>query len=108
MPITTDILNSFKNNDQGLSARRLTAFTCIVLVVSLHFMFIKALQLKEKWAEESFIDLVIIDFIASAFFLGLVTAENIVQFKNGGLISKTTKSTQVVEEITKTDSAPGQ
>lgn len=89
-----NIISSFKANAEGLSGRKLTAFVIVVMVVCLHAMFIYALQQNQVWAHGCFIELVIIDFISSAFFLGLVTVQQIIELKNGNVI----KSSTVIEK----------
>ena len=82
-----DIWDSFKKGSSGLSARKTTAFTLIACVVSLHVLYF----IKPNF--DLFINLVIVDLVGSAFFLGLVTISNIIELKNGNVV-KTTETTK--------------
>ena len=93
-----DIWNSFKTGSIGLSGRKMTAFTLIGCVVALHVLFF----IKPNF--DLFINLVIVDLVGSAFFLGLVTISNIIELKNGNVVkSTTTTATTQTTETTKDD-----
>ena len=85
-----DFINSLKNNNEGFSGRKLTAFTLTACIVALHILFIWKPQF------ELFISLVITDLVGIGFFLGLVTIANIIDLKNGNVV-KTTTTTETVE-----------
>ena len=73
--------DSLKNSEEGFSGRKLTAFTLTCCIVALHiFYFIYSLVLGKF---ELFINVLVIDLIGVAFFLGLVTVANIIELKNG-------------------------
>lgn len=76
------ILYSFDNiTKNALSARKLTAFIIIVCVVVGHGFYFKHCFSKEDFS--LYDTILIIDYIAAAFFLGLVTVANIIELKNG-------------------------
>ena len=75
----SDSLNN--NQTSGWSGRKLTAFTLTGCIVALHvFYFMYSLMLKEF---SLFVDVLIIDLIGVAFFLGLVTVANIIELRGG-------------------------
>ena len=72
--IIKNILGSFNNKDEGFSARKLTAFTLILCIVFMHLV----------WGKNNnfTVEILICDIIGVAFFLGLITADQIIRFKN--------------------------
>ena len=65
----------------AFSARKLTAFTIIGLIVLGHFVYYKHCLATEDFS--TYTTVLAIDYIASAFFLGLITFQQILSFKNG-------------------------
>lgn len=74
MNIWTGLVQSFSTAEGGFAARKLTAFALIVMVGYIHARFVD---------HSNAIEAIIIDLIGAAFFLGLVTFEQILKFKNG-------------------------
>lgn len=70
----TDLYASFKNEKGGFSARKLSSFALMICVYWLHYKYANP---------ENAIDLLIADLCAIMLLLGIVTAENIIQLKNG-------------------------
>lgn len=70
----TELINSFYNNDQGFSSRKLTAFALMVCVAYIHYKFID---------QTNAIEALIADLCAILVALGIVTAQNIIELKNG-------------------------
>ena len=70
----TDLYNSFFNSKDGFSARKLTAFTLIACTVYLHWKYCDVSNAVEfLWA----------DLVFACLFLGIVTAQNIIDIKHG-------------------------
>lgn len=90
-----DFINSFKVNTAGLSGRKLTAFNIVIQIDLLHLSYYYSLYKKQSWAAVIFTEVLIIDFCAVAILLGLVTFQQITEFKNG--ISKSTTTTETTE-----------
>lgn len=70
-----NILGSLNNKkDEGFSARKLTAFTIVACIVYMHIV----------WGTNNnfSVEILICDIIGVAFFLGLITADQIIRFKN--------------------------
>ena len=91
--------DSLKNNEEGWSGRKLTAFTLTACIVTLHiFYFMYALMFKDF---SLFTTVLIIDLVGVAFFRGLVTVANIIELKNGKVTStkETTTTETVIEKI---------
>ncbi len=65
----------------AFSARKLTALAIMICVLVGHGIYYKHCYTKEDFA--IFDVILIIDYIAIAFFLGLVTVQQIVEFKTG-------------------------
>jgi hypothetical protein len=72
--VATDIYNSFFNNKEGFSARKLTAFSLMVCVAWLHYSHVTDAN------ADTFL---MYDLIAIFLLLGVITAQNIIHFKNG-------------------------
>ena len=71
------IERSFDNSDLGYSARKLTAFTLVVMIVTLHVVYIQNFNI------EYLAEVLIIDLCGVAFFLGLITVAQIIQLRGG-------------------------
>lgn len=71
--VATNILNSFNNHEKGFSARKLSAFVLMVCIVYVHY----------KWVNhDNVAEVLIIDLCGVLILLGIVTAEQIIKFKN--------------------------
>jgi len=69
------LIGSLDNKkDSGFSGRKLTALTLMACIVSMHFVWGQNNDYTEN--------ILIIDLIGVAFFLGLVTADQIIKFKS--------------------------
>ena len=77
------LLASLDNTSNGFSGRKMTAFTITGLTVILHFIYFYAVYKEQTWATAIFGEVLIIDFFAVGFFMGLVTVQNVLDFKNG-------------------------
>ena len=66
---------------EAFSARKLTAFVIVVCVLVGHGIYYKHCFAKEDFA--LFDTILIIDYIAVAFFLGIITIQQVIEFKNG-------------------------
>lgn len=76
------LVRSWDNiTDWAFSARKLTAFVIIVCVVVGHGIYYKHCYTKEDFA--LFDTILIIDYIAAGFFLGIITIQQVIEFKNG-------------------------
>jgi hypothetical protein len=65
------IIGSFDNKDSGFSARKVSAFVVICLVVSLHIKWFKS----EQW--QYIAEILFLDFTFILVCLGLATWQNI-------------------------------
>ena len=73
MKILNNILASFNTFEKGFSARKLSAFTLMVCIVYVHY----------KWVNhDNVAEVLIIDLCGVLILLGIVTAEQIIKFKN--------------------------
>lgn len=70
----TNIVNSFKNNRDGFSGRKLTAFSLIVCIYWVHYKYVN---------HDNATEVLIIDLCGVLISLGIVTAQNLIEFKNG-------------------------
>ncbi len=73
--LSKNIMGSFNNNQkEGFSARKLTAFTLILCIIFMHLI----------WGKNNnfTVEILICDLIGVAFFLGLITVDQIIRFKN--------------------------
>ena len=68
------ILGSFDNvKGQGFSARKLTAFALMLCIAFIHFRFVDI---------NNAIEALIIDLSGVLLCLGIITAQNIIEFRN--------------------------
>jgi len=75
------LFRSFDNvTKNALSARKLTAFSVILCVLYGHYIYYNYCILNNDFKMYDII--LIIDYCAVAFFLGLITAEQIIKLKN--------------------------
>ena len=65
----------------AFAARKLTAFVIMVCVLVGHGFYFKHCYVKDDFS--LFDTILIIDYVAVSFFLGLVTVQNIIELKNG-------------------------
>jgi hypothetical protein len=71
----SEIYKSFKNLDEGrLSARKLTAFAFVVMTTYIHYAHVD---------KSNAIEALMVDVCAILILLGIITAGNIIEFKNG-------------------------
>jgi hypothetical protein len=68
------IVGSFTNEKNGASARKLTAFALMILIAYSHFKYVDL---------SNVVEVLIIDLSGVLLCLGLVTASNIIELKNG-------------------------
>ena len=69
------ILDSFRNEPGGASARKLTAFAFMLCVGWIHL----------KWVNhENAISALVIDVSAALLSLSIITAENLIRLRHGG------------------------
>jgi hypothetical protein len=70
-----DLIDSFYNSKAGMSARKLTAFALILMMRYVHVNHVdKTNAVEVLW----------VDAILVLLLLGIVTAENLIQFRYGG------------------------
>jgi len=92
--IINGLLGSFDNKkDNGFSGRKLTAFTFTFCGVYANYQVFNLPVISDHLA----ISILIIDVVAAAFFIGLVTADQIIKFKSGGGPEKTPEATPTKE-----------
>jgi hypothetical protein len=73
--IIENILNSFKSNKEGFSARKLTSFVIVSIgVVYGHIKYVE---------QSNFVEVLSIDYIMVLLLLGLVTFSQVIELKNG-------------------------
>ena len=76
------LLGAYDNfTKNAFSARKLTAFVIVVCVLVGHGIYYKHCFTKEDFS--LFDTILIIDYIAVAFFLGIITIQQVIEFKNG-------------------------
>ena len=68
------ILKSFDTQDGGFSARKLTAFILTLCILYIHIKYVNS---------QNAIEAQIVDLCGVLIALGIVTAEQIIKFKNG-------------------------
>jgi len=74
MNILERFINSFDTKNEGFSARKLTAFTFVLLAGYIHYEYVNV---------DNAIEALIIDSATALLCLGIITAQNIINFKNG-------------------------
>ena len=67
-----DIWSSFNNYEKGASARKLSAFALMVLIAYAHYKYLDI---------SNVVEVIIIDLCGVLILLGLVTAQNILDYK---------------------------
>lgn len=73
----------------AFAARKLTAFVIMICVIVGHGFYYKHCYFKDDFS--LFDTILIIDYVAVGFFLGLVTVQNIIELKNGKKEDKPTE-----------------
>ncbi|CAB5218403.1 hypothetical protein UFOVP212_28 [uncultured Caudovirales phage] len=76
MKIIQNLINSFKLNAEGFSARKLSAFIVIVMVITLHIKWFKS----DRW--EFVGEILTLDFSFISVCLGMTTYESIKKIDN--------------------------
>ena len=74
MSIAENLLKSFNTEKGGYAARKLTAFALMICVAYIHFKFVDITIA---------VEVLIVDLSGVLLCLGLVTASNIIELKNG-------------------------
>jgi len=74
MNIWENLVKSFTTEKGGFAARKLTAFALMFCIAFIHFT---------KCTPENAVEFLIIDLSGVLLCLGLVTASNIIELKNG-------------------------
>jgi uncharacterized membrane-anchored protein len=82
--IINNIVDSFNNTKKGFSARKLTAFTFVMFAGYIHIEYVNV---------DNSIEALLIDAGTALLCLGIITMQNIINFKNGG-----TEPTKEVKE----------
>jgi hypothetical protein len=86
------MLLTFDNSKEGHAARKWTAFIIILCTLTGHIFYFKHCFIKEDFS--IFAEVLIIDYVAAGFFLGLVTFQNIIELKNGSTNTKPPPTTE--------------
>lgn len=90
----SNIVMSLDNiQHQGYSARKLTGLSIMICVLLGHYIYYKHCFDKQDFS--IFSTILIIDYCAVAFFLGLVTVEQIIKLKNENSNDKAPTDTTV-------------
>jgi hypothetical protein len=74
MKLFNNLLASFNTFEKGFSARKLTAFALMICIAYIHFKFVDITIA---------VEVLIVDLSGVLLCLGLVTASNIIELKNG-------------------------
>ena len=72
--IIKNLINSLNNTDSGYSARKLTAFSLMILIAYVHYKYVDL---------SNAIEAILIDLGGVLLLLGIITFEQILKFKNG-------------------------
>ena len=76
------LVNSLDNiSKDAFSARKLTAFAIMASVLIGHGIYYKHCFTKEDFS--IYTTVLAIDYIAAGFFLGIITFQQVINFKNG-------------------------
>lgn len=87
--------DSLKNTDGGWSGRKLTAFALTLCVVAMHVAYIVYALMPGNFS--IFTEVIIIDLVGIAFFLLLITSQQVVELRTG---RKSEAKTTITEEKT--------
>ena len=93
MKFVNDLYNSFHNKPDGFSARKLSAFAGVMVAIIATFKFCD---------EKVLIDVITVWLIFSLLCLGIITLQQVIDFKTGKNSSITTTKTEKVEMTDKT------
>lgn len=74
MSIVENLLKSFNTEKGGYAARKLTAFALMICIAYIHFKFVDITIA---------VEVLIVDLSGVLLCLGLVTASNILELRNG-------------------------
>lgn len=74
MNIAENLIKSFTTEKGGFAARKLTAFAIMVCVAYIHFKYVDITIA---------VEVLIVDLASVLLCLGLVTASNLIELKNG-------------------------
>ena len=93
-----DLVSSFNTRPEGFSARKLTAFAILTMIIYLHFKFVTA---------SNVVSVIEIDMIFIAILFGIVTVDQLLRFRRtsfniddvGKDTSTTTAKDPEVEDI---------
>lgn len=90
MSVYRDLLDSFHNRPGGFSARKLSAFFCMVVATVVTFRFGSA---------NVSVELTLVWVLAAMYYLGIVTWKQIQEFRTGTTttIEKKTESESIKE-----------
>ena len=80
------LVNSLDNISHGFSARKLTALSIMIAVLIGHAVYYKHCFTKEDFS--IYTTVLAIDYIAAGFFLGIITFQQIINFKNGNSVKQ--------------------
>jgi len=72
--IFSKILLSFENNKDGFSARKLTAFILVLNICYIHYKFVNS---------QNAVETIIVDLCGVLVSLGIITAQQVIELKNG-------------------------
>ena len=72
--IIKNLINSLNNTDSGFSARKLTAFSLMILIAYVHYKYVDL---------SNAIEAILIDLGGVLLLLGIVTFEQIIRFREG-------------------------
>ena len=72
--IIENLINSLNNSDSGFSARKLTAFSLMILIAYVHYKYVDL---------SNAIEAILIDLGGVLLLLGSVTFEQIIRFREG-------------------------
>jgi len=73
-PIVENLIKSFTTEKGGFAGRKLTAFALMICIAYIHLRFVDA---------SNAVEIMIIDLAGVLLCLGLVTASNLIELKNG-------------------------
>lgn len=69
-----DLIDSFYNSKEGMSARKLTAFGLMWMVYNVHQKYV---------TPENAVEVILIDLGFVLLLLGIITVQNLIELKNG-------------------------
>jgi hypothetical protein len=72
--IINNLLDSFSNSQAGFSARKLSSFAFMILAYFIHWEFC---------TKDNAYDFLLVDLAMVLLLLGIVTVQNLIEFKNG-------------------------